>query len=76
MILPPTQIRPCQDRSTDCQLALEPQLQHLIEQATAVGWERQEVTTAIATLTMGFLVADLENSRADLHVARAFGTVH
>jgi hypothetical protein len=76
MILPPTQSRPFPDRNTDCQLALEPHLQDLIDQATAAGWERSEVTTAIATLTMGFLIADLENNQTDLHIARTPGTVH
>jgi hypothetical protein len=63
------------DRSNDSQLALEADLQELIDKASEVGWERTEAMAAIANLVIKFMVADAERKHVNYCIAHALGRV-
>jgi hypothetical protein len=75
MILKPMLNRHYPERSSDCELALEVQLQELIDRALAAGWERKEAIAAIANIAIRFMVTDAENKGTDFCIAAALGKV-
>jgi hypothetical protein len=53
------------DRFLDCQQALEPAFQNVVERATAAGWEEVEVVAALVTLADHHMLARGENIALD-----------
>jgi hypothetical protein len=57
------------DRDLDCQLALEIAVQQVIDQAMAVGWEREEALFALGNLAVNMLVGDWKKEQTGSAVA-------
>jgi hypothetical protein len=75
MIMSPMRTTEYPDRATDCQLALEVELQMLVDKGTAAGWDRTEVPAAVANLSINSIAEDLQNLKADHCIAKALGRV-
>lgn len=73
MISPPRQNRDYADREIDCQEAMEPGFQAIIDCMLEVGWARGEVMRSLRRLVAADNMTQKENARveADLAIARA-----
>jgi hypothetical protein len=75
MILPPMLLKAYEDRGSDCELALDVEVQEVIDHAVRVGWKRTEAMKAIVNLVLSKMAADAENRLTKFRVAQALDSV-
>ncbi|RWB20389.1 MAG: hypothetical protein EOQ40_15085 [Mesorhizobium sp.] len=73
MISPPRHAIPYPDREVDCQEAMEPGFQAIVDCMLEAGWARGEVMRALRRLIAADNMTQKENAKveADLAIARA-----
>jgi hypothetical protein len=59
------------DRAVDCQEAMEPGFQAIIECMVEAGWTREEAKRALRLLIAADNVTQKENAKVELAIARA-----
>ncbi|MCJ8510520.1 hypothetical protein MUU53_21885 [Rhizobium lemnae] len=60
------------DREVDCQMALEPAFQAVIDEAVETGWERSEVLIALYEISLAIASAEEENGHVSNLLWKAF----
>jgi len=60
------------DREVDCQMAVEPAFQAVIDEAVSSGWERSEVLVALYEVSLSMASAEEENGRVNTALRMAF----
>lgn len=58
------------DRSLDCQEALEGDIQELLGRATAAGWSMTEALVAVSDVADHLMIAEDENRKTDARIAQ------
>lgn len=61
------------DRSLDCQEALEGDIQELLGRATAAGWSMTEALVAVSDVADHLMIAEDENRKTDARIAQLRG---
>ena len=60
------------DREVDCQMAVEPAFQAVIDEAVGSGWERSEVLIALYEISLAIASAEEENGHISNTLRKAF----
>lgn len=60
------------DREVDCQMAVEPAFQAVIDDAVSSGWERSEVLIALYEVSLAIASAEEENGRVSNILRKVF----
>lgn len=60
------------DREVECQMAVEPAFQAIIDEAVRNGWERSEVLMALYEVSLAIASAEEENGRVSNILRKAF----
>ena len=70
---PPKHEEPYVDRHVDCQTALRPYMDEVLERATAMGWSREESINAIATLMVDYLAGERDPPPPEFPMPKVLG---
>ena len=60
------------DREVDCQMAVEPAFQAVIDEAVGSGWQRSEVLIALYEISLAIASAEEENGHISNTLRKAF----